>query len=316
MKVIVIGYGEMFASLITGVLDSGNEIVGVVRNENIIYSPLKRFLLDIFSPTSDKSFVDSLELNDIKIKSVNSLKFRKIVKRLGADIILVGSWSEKFSEETINSPKIACINTHPSLLPEFRGPNPYIRVILANKNISGITFHLMDNNYDTGKILSQVKTEIMPYETGFSLKLKCCELARNEVGNVINNLDEIIQSAIVQDEEKSSYQKQIDLSETILNFEKETSLDIERRIRAFTPWQNCYIPYNDEFFEFRSYKILNDAIEAQPASIVDKTNNSVSIVCKDRKIIKFSGLKLKRPFFSLFTDFYIKFFIEINSKAL
>lgn len=316
MRVIVIGYGEMFASLITGVLDSGNEIVGVLRNENIIYSPLKRFILDAFCPTSDKSFVDSLGLNDIKVRSINSKKFRKIVKNLDADVILVGSWSEKFSIETINSAKVACINTHPSLLPEFRGPNPYIQVILAGRTVSGITFHLMDDNYDTGKILSQATTDIMPYDTGFSLKLKCCELARKEVGSVINKLNELIKTATVQNEEKSSYQKQIDLSEIILDFEQETSIEIERRIRAFTPWQNCYIPYNNEFFEFRKYKLIEEESEKLPATIIDKTNNSLSIVCKDKRIIKFSGLKLKRPFMNIFTDFYIKYAVELNSKAL
>ncbi len=177
MKIIIVGYGEMFDALIAGVLSSGHEIVGVYRHENVLYNPIIRFLHDIFLPSGNMLFIKSLGLYDIKAKSVNSEKFRNEVRNLDADIILVGSWSEKFSIETIKSPKITCVNTHPSLLPKFRGPNPYIQTILADETKSGITFHLMDKNYDTGLILHQAQTNITEEETGLSLKLKCCELA-------------------------------------------------------------------------------------------------------------------------------------------
>ncbi len=39
--------------------------------------------------------------------------------------MLVGSWGEKFEKATYDIPKIATINAHPSLLPKYRGPNPY-----------------------------------------------------------------------------------------------------------------------------------------------------------------------------------------------
>ena len=119
MKIVIVGYGEMFDSLVAGTLASGHQIVGVFRHENVIYNPLKKFIYDYVFPSDNKLFIKSLCLYDIKATSVNSKKFREEVKKLDTDIILVGSWSEKFTIETINSPKVACINVHPSLLPKY-----------------------------------------------------------------------------------------------------------------------------------------------------------------------------------------------------
>lgn len=315
MKIVVVGYGEMFDSLIAGIYNSRHEIVGVFRHENILYHPLKRFLYDLLMPTGNRIFTKSLGLYDIKAPSVNSDKFRKIIKKLKADVIIVGSWSEKFSTETINTPETACINVHPSLLPSYRGPNPYLQVILNGETKSGVTFHIMDENYDTGPILYREQTEITDYETGLSLKLKCCGIARKSVEKVIDSFNGNIQMPLKQNDEESSYQKQISLKDSILNFEKETSLEIDRRIRAFTPWLNCHIAYNDEFFQFGKYKLIDEKVKEQPGTIIKKTSDSLCIVCADSKPAEFSLLKLKRPFCGLFTGLYLKYIVKINSKV-
>lgn len=316
MKIVIVAYCEMLASLISGVLNSGHEIVGVFRNENVIYSPIKRSLYDTFLPSEDKTFVKTLGLYDIKASSVNSEKFRRKIKELDTDVIIVGSWSEKFSDKTIKTPKIACINTHPSLLPRYRGPNPYINVILNSEKSSGITFHLMNEIYDSGDILKQVKTDISSYETGYSLKLKCCEIARKEIGNLLNNLEENIKNAKSQDENAASYFKLPDIKDTILDFEKETSEEISRRIRAYTPWIKCYIPYKNEFFEFGGYKFSDKKYIAKPAEIVFKTKNSIGIMCSDNKVMEFTRLKLERNILRLFSNQYLKYFVEINTKVV
>ena len=44
LKVVIIGYGEMFTNLIAGALDANCEIVGVLRRETIKYHPILRRL--------------------------------------------------------------------------------------------------------------------------------------------------------------------------------------------------------------------------------------------------------------------------------
>ncbi len=51
------------------------------------------------------------------------------------------------------------VNVHPSLLPDLRGGDPVPGAILFHRD-SGATCHLMDDDFDTGPIISQVR---IPY---------------------------------------------------------------------------------------------------------------------------------------------------------
>ena len=147
MRIVIVGYGEMLQALISGVLKTQHEIVGVFRQEYITMNPIQRTIKDLLNPSSDCNFIRTQQLKEIKANSVNSKEFIQALEKLKVDLILVGSWSEKFSMQTINTPKKGCINVHPSLLPKFRGPNPYIQVIMHNETKTGITFHQMDNRH-------------------------------------------------------------------------------------------------------------------------------------------------------------------------
>lgn len=316
MKVVIVGYGEMLEAACLGILESKHDIAGVFRHDNIIFNKLKRILYDFCFPSSDLRLVKNLYIYDIKANSVNSNKFRNEIKRLNADVIITASWSEKFSQETINTPKIAVINIHPSLLPKYRGPNPYFRTILANEQKTGVTFHLMNEKFDSGNIISQYEILIDGDETGQSLKFKCTNAVKNNISDVLNNLNERIKNSITQDEASATYQPQITLKEAILDFENNSSYQIDTRIRALKPWLNSYIPYKNEFLSFKSYKILENTSEAEAGTIIDKTCNSITIVCNDKKCIKFSSVNIIKPFSCLLSKLYLKYFIKINSKAV
>ena len=314
MKIIIVGYGEMFRALITGVMKTPNEIAGVFLHDSVLKSPLNKFFSDLLIPSADYNFIKTLKLHEIKAKSVNSPEFINAVKELKADIIITGSWSEKFSAQTINSPKLACINLHPSLLPKYRGPNPYLQTILHNEKKTGITFHLMDINYDTGSILHQAEVKILDNDTGISIKNKCCNVAMNEVKILLNNLPHKIKNQQSQNEKEATYYHHISIGESILDFKKETALEIDRRIRALTPWLKCHILYKNEFFTFENHKICREASSKEPATIVKKTKNDIYIVCKDGKVIKFTNLQIKKPMSKVISGLYLRN-IKVNEKA-
>lgn len=316
MKIVIVGYGEMLQAVVSGVLKTKHQIVGVFRHDNVLYKPFLSRVIEKLRPSIDANYVKTLKLYDIKAKSVNSQEFRDELKRLKADIVLVASWSEKFSMQTINMLKFGCVNVHPALLPKYRGPNPYIHVILNQENISGVTFHSMDVNYDTGAILHQAQTSVLPNDTGMSLKLRCCDLAHQEVQVFLNNFKEKMSHPISQNEKEATYQAQFPLADCIIDFEKESADEIDRKIRALTPWAKTFIPHKNQFFEFENHKVYNKPCDKDAAQIIRITENSVFIVCADKKVIEFSGLKLKSPLHSLFTSLYLHKFIKINSKAI
>ena len=170
MKIVILGKGTMLANLIQGALDAGVEIAGVFRYERTVFSPLKLFFYDFFTTSPDLTLIKQHKLHEIKCRSANSEAFRRELLRLNADVMFVGTWHEKIKKSVYDMPVIATINVHPSLLPAYRGPNPYLQTIKHLEKQSGVTFHLMDENFDKGAILSQKEIEIFPGDTGKELK--------------------------------------------------------------------------------------------------------------------------------------------------
>ena len=295
LKVVVVGYGAMYANLIQGCLNSDVEIVGVFYDELIKNNPIKLFFKNIFNPSKEYSFSKSLNLNILKGKSVNSSKFQKQLLKLNPDIIFVGSWSEKFKDKTFNIPKIATINIHPSLLPKYRGPNPYLQVILNDEKETGVTFHIMDKNFDTGPILLQEKIRIEEFDTGKTLKHKTCAVVKNKIPFLVsqfNNGKFIVPKA--QNELEATYQSVINEKDVVIDFDQKSSKEIDCQIRAIQPFSKVYVYLKNDFFYFENYEIIENFSKKlyKHGEIVKvEKNRTVYIATKDNKILKLINLK-------------------------
>ena len=66
------------------------------------------------------------------------------------------------------------LNVHPALLPAFGGPGMYGKrvheaVLASGARITGVTVHLVDEQYDHGRILAQWPVPVRPGDTADSL---------------------------------------------------------------------------------------------------------------------------------------------------
>ena len=52
-------------------------------------------------------------------------------------------------------PPLGIVNGHPSLLPRYRGPFPLAWAVRNGEREIGLTYHLMDAEFDTGNLLAQ-----------------------------------------------------------------------------------------------------------------------------------------------------------------
>jgi len=307
-KIVIAGYGAMFANLITGCISAGYEPVGVFRYEKVKYHPLLLFFKDIFCPSKDKAFIDGYNLHEINARSINSEDFKKELIKLNTDIVFIGSWGEKLLKKTINIPKIAAINCHPSLLPKYRGPNPYAAAILNNEKKTGITFHLVNESFDAGAILKQAEVEIKPDDTGKTLRERCSATAGEEVKNLLKEFDSEFIVPVSQNEEKATYYPQFSEKDLLLNFNN-SSDEIDRRIRAFTPWAKCFIPHKNVFYTFEKHRIIEEKTNHQKGQLTEKTDKHLVITCGDGNKIEFSNIKIYKKsllFTKLYTSFALK----------
>lgn len=316
MRVVILGKGLMLANLVLGAKDAGADIVGVFRYEYTCENRFKLFLKDLFNPEPEVTLLKELNVNQIRLKSANSQAFKNLLISQNVDLILVGTWKEKLKKEIYTIPTVGTVNAHPSLLPKYRGPNPYIQTILHGEKESGVTLHLVDDGYDTGAILSQEKVQISETDTSKELREKSVRVARKLVKEFITDLNDKIITPIKQSEKQATYFPNISGDEKMIDFTFQTSEEILRTVRALHPFLPCYITNKDKFLVIDPYymQVLQEDIgDVKPGDVIFKypERRSVTIVCADGKAIRFSNLKLYKS--EVITEIYIDREVETIS---
>ena len=100
------------------------------------------------------------------------------------DIIVLAGFLIKIPDNILKAYENKIINIHPALLPDFGGKgmyglNVHKAVIESGKTESGITIHLVNENYDEGKILFQAKCSVLENDTPETLAARVQELEHN-----------------------------------------------------------------------------------------------------------------------------------------
>src|SRR6202020_3170858 len=88
---------------------------------------------------------------------------------LAADVPIVAAYGLLLPIPILESPRLGCINLHPSLLPSWRGAAPIQRAIMAGDTQTGVDVMCMDAGLDTGPIAMRRIVPIGPNETAGDL---------------------------------------------------------------------------------------------------------------------------------------------------
>lgn len=123
-------------------------------------------------------------------------KSDKIVDELkaeGCDLIVLAGFLLLIPKNIVKEFKGRIINIHPALLPKYGGKGMYGKkiheAVVANKESeTGITIHYVDENYDEGKIIKQVKCDVLPSDTAEDVERKIHELEYLHYPKVIEEL--------------------------------------------------------------------------------------------------------------------------------
>lgn len=111
----------------------------------------------------------------------NGQRVLNLLKKYQTDFIILAGFLLKVPETLIEKYRDKIINIHPSLLPKYGGKGMYGKhvheaVIAANETISGITIHLVDEEYDKGKVLFQATCEVSSNDSASDLAKKIHQL--------------------------------------------------------------------------------------------------------------------------------------------
>jgi methionyl-tRNA formyltransferase len=174
------------------------------------------------------------------------------------DVIVVAAFGQILRPHVLYLPPAGGINIHASLLPRWRGASPIQHAILAGDTETGITLMQMDEGLDTGPIFLSEKVPINPRETAASLHDRLAILGAAMLHRYLNDILAGNIPPQAQPDEGSTYAPMIRKEAGLIDWSRPT-IDIDRLIRAMTPWPSAYTGW-----EGQPLKVLR----AEPMQIV------------------------------------------------
>lgn len=136
----------------------------------ILNSPDLKNLVDVIAVISDKIDCRAFEIaHKFSIKTftvgtgegkVTKEHLKDLLEELGVELVVLAGYLKLIPSEVVDRFENHIINIHPALLPAFGGKgmygmNVHKAVFNSTAKISGVTVHMVDNTYDTGKIIAQ-----------------------------------------------------------------------------------------------------------------------------------------------------------------
>ncbi len=189
------------------------------------------------------------------------------IGKLYPQAIVVAAYGKIIPPSILPIPSLGCINVHPSLLPRYRGPSPVISTILCGDSITGVTLILLDEGMDTGPILSQKETPILPQDTTLFLTQSLFRLGANLLLETLPLWEKgkIIPKA--QDEAKATYSRIIKKEDGEIDFHLSAE-EIYRRVKAFYPWPGSYTWWRGKRLNIRESLPLSRKVKGKVGEVM------------------------------------------------
>jgi phosphoribosylglycinamide formyltransferase-1 len=115
------------------------------------------------------------------------------LEALRCDLVVLAGFLRKVPEALIKAFDQRIINIHPALLPDYGGPGMYGKhvhqaVVENEDEVSGITIHYVNEDYDEGEIIFQEEVEVDFEDTWEDVEYKVRELELRHYPSVIEYL--------------------------------------------------------------------------------------------------------------------------------
>ena len=193
-----------------------------------------------FRPPPVKILALEAEIPLIQPKKLSDPVAAETLKSWSPDVIVVAAFGQILRSAVLELPQFGSVNVHASLLPRWRGAAPVQAAILAGDSQTGITIMKMDEGIDTGPILAQEATGILPEDTGASLSMRLAKLGGELL---IETLPKYLSgdiSPVPQNEDGATYARMIKKAQGELDPNKE-AVSLARQVRAYDPWPGSFI---------------------------------------------------------------------------
>jgi len=221
----------------------------------------------VLTPPPVKPLANELNLPVIQPRRLSEPDAIQQLLLWAPDSIIVAAFGQILRPAVLDLPQFGCVNVHASLLPRWRGAAPIQAAILHGDDHTGITIMRMDAGIDTGPTLAQKSIQITKQDTAGTLTVKLSELGADLL---METLPLYLSGMLVptsQNDSLATYAPMIKKENGLLDFSR-SAIDLDRQIRAFTPWPGAFTYWNDQILKLHRAHAVDFSVEPAGRKII------------------------------------------------
>jgi methionyl-tRNA formyltransferase len=236
-RIVFMGTPEFAVASLSACFDLG-EVVAVVtqpdkpkgRGQALSLSPVKALALE-------------RGVTVLQPPKLRTPPFSDELRKLAPDVCVVTAYGKILPKDVLEVPLQGCVNVHASLLPRFRGAAPIQWAIAQGDAETGVALMRMDEGLDTGPVIAMKRLPIAPDDTSASLHQKLSRLGGDVLRESLPAYLRGELKPVPQPSEGMILAPMIQKEDGLLDFSK-PAVELERRVRAFTPWPGAFTGLN------------------------------------------------------------------------
>jgi len=200
------------------------------------------------------------------------------LKEKGCDILVVVAFGMILPVSWLETPKVAPINVHASLLPRWRGAAPIERALLAGDAETGVGIMQMEEGLDTGGIYLEKRIPVTAESTGYSLWGELEALGAVALMDAIFDIASGKLKPVPQVEDGVTYAKKITNEERVIDWGLDAAY-IERLARCYSPKPGVRTSYHGKMLKVIAGEVVS-ATQAQAGTVVGIAEG-LDVACGD-----------------------------------
>jgi methionyl-tRNA formyltransferase len=203
------------------------------------------------------------------------------------DLALCSGFGWKLDAEALAVPRLGIVNGHPSLLPRWRGPNPFAWTLRSGDAELGFTFHLMDEGFDTGPILAQGSVPLTADDSMSTLFERLPELAGRLLPKALARI-EAGDRGDPQPDEGATYAPRFEDDYAEIDWRR-PAREVHNQVRSwFLPTVSGIMgpltTLDGERVRVLETKLVDAEASSEPGTILERDDEGLLVACGDGAI--------------------------------
>ena len=285
MRVVFMGTPEFAVEVLRKLVDDQWDVVAVYTQPD---KPKNRGMKLI--PTPVKEYAMTKDIPVYQPESCRDEAVLEQVRALEPDVIVVAAYGKLLPQALLDIPRVAIINIHSSLLPQYRGAAPINWAILNGDAETGVSVQYMVYQLDAGDILLEKRTPIDPEEDAGELYARLAKLGGEAASEALAQLRDGTAGRTPQVYgPQYQYASMLSREMSAMDFMR-SARELVNQVRGLIPWPCAVTEVAGVRWKVFRARLGGETGKA-PGTILSADKNGIAVACGDGKSVVITQLQ-------------------------